>query len=64
MQRAQPSLVRLSVIISCRSYFIKSSLVVFVNATPPKSFNTLNLAKYTPLDTGVPEFCAEFQVTV
>jgi hypothetical protein len=38
--------------------------VVFVNFTIPRSFVTRSLAKYTPLDTGMPEFCVEFQVTV
>jgi hypothetical protein len=45
------------------SHFVKRSLIVFANFTPPNSFKTLNRAKYIPLDTGVPEFW-EFQLTL
>lgn len=53
-----------SVFLSCKRYFIKRSLDVFVNLTIPRSSVTLNLAKYTPLETRTPDPCVEFQVTV
>ena len=40
----------------CR-YFVTMSLIVLANFTAPNSFDTLQRAKYMPLETATPEFC-------
>ena len=54
-RRARPSRIGFLFVTSIEGHFVKRSLIVLANFTPPRSFNTLSLAKYMPLDTGIPE---------